>query len=99
MSIVEATANAAGTWQLDPVHSSVAFEVEYLIGTCKGEFGAVTASLTVDGTGGRLEGSAPVTGVRVRDENLAVHLQAPNFFDAERHPQLTFAADGIELDT
>jgi polyisoprenoid-binding protein YceI len=34
----------------------------------------------------------------VKDENLSAHLQSPDFFDAERHPELRFAADDIRLD-
>jgi polyisoprenoid-binding protein YceI len=39
-----------------------------------------------------------VASVDVKDENLAAHLQSPDFFDAERHPELRFAADDIRLD-
>jgi polyisoprenoid-binding protein YceI len=31
----------------------------------------------------------------VKDENLEAHLQSPDFFDAERYPQLTFEASDI----
>ena len=34
-----------GTWQLDPVHSSITFEVSYLAGTFKGSFRDVSATL------------------------------------------------------
>jgi polyisoprenoid-binding protein YceI len=34
----------------------------------------------------------------VKDENLAAHLQSPDFFDAERHPELRFTAEDIGLD-
>jgi polyisoprenoid-binding protein YceI len=33
--------------------------------------------------------------VEVKDPNLATHLQSPDFFDAERFPQLSFAANEI----
>jgi len=36
--------------------------------------------------------------VDVKDENLAAHLQAPDFFDAERYPDLRFTAEDIRLD-
>jgi polyisoprenoid-binding protein YceI len=45
----------------------------------------------------RLVGSAKVASVDVKDENLSAHLQAPDFFDAERHPELKFESTGIEL--
>src|SRR4051812_20252829 len=98
MSTIEATASAVGSWRLDPVHSAVEFEVPYLIGTFKGAFREVGARLTVEDGRARLEGSADVASVDVKDENLAAHLQSPEFFDAERHPQLHFAADGVDLD-
>jgi len=87
----------AGTWRLDPVHSSVAFEVDYLAGTFKGDFREVEASLAVKGENARLEGIAKVESVDVKDENLAAHLQSPDFFDAERHPELRFTAEDVDL--
>jgi polyisoprenoid-binding protein YceI len=88
----------AGTWRLDPVHSSVGFEVDYLAGTFKGDFREIEATLAVDGESARLEGTAKVTSVDVKDENLAAHLQSPDFFDAERHPELRFTAEDVGLD-
>ena len=87
----------AGTWSLDPVHSRVDFEVSYLAGTFKGEFHDVSAELRVDGDRASLEGRAKVASVDVKDENLSAHLQSPDFFDAERHPELRFAAGDIRL--
>ena len=88
----------AGTWSLDPVHSSVGFEVPYLAGTFKGEFHDIGAGLTVEDERASLEGSARVASVDVKDENLAVHLQSPDFFDAELYPELRFTANEISLD-
>jgi polyisoprenoid-binding protein YceI len=89
----------SGTWNLDPVHSIVGFEVGYIVGTFKGTFDDVAASLTVaeDGTAA-LEGSAQVASVDVKDENLAAHLQSPDFFDVEQHPELRFEAENLNLD-
>ena len=95
----------AGTWNVDPVHSTVGFAVEYMIGTFSGTFSPVDAKLDVSDDGASLTGSAPVSGVKVQDENLQAHLQSPDFFDAERHPEITFASreirrdgDAIEID-
>ena len=98
MSTEILTVAPAGTWQLDPIHSHVGFEVDYLGGTFKGEFQKVTAQLTQDDRGATLEGVAEVGSVDVKDENLAAHLLAPDFFDAERYPQLRFRAEQIALD-
>ena len=44
-----------------------------------------------------LAGSATVASVDVKDENLAAHLQSPDFFDAERHPELSFESSELEI--
>jgi polyisoprenoid-binding protein YceI len=87
----------AGTWELDPVHSSVGFEVPYLSGTFKGQFREAQAQLVVRDGKADLDGSARVASVDVKDENLSAHLQSPDFFDAERHPELLFSAHDIDL--
>ena len=93
------TSAPAGTWQLDPVHSSIRFEVPYLAGTFKGEFHKVDATLTAEGGRATLEGTADANSVDVKDENLSAHLQSPDFFDAERQPTLRFVADDVRLDS
>src|ERR671931_1539828 len=98
MSTIESIISVpAGTWRLDPVHSSVGFEISYLGGTFKGQFRDVTATLAVDGETATLAGAAKVASVDVKDENLATHLQSPDFFDAEQHPELRFTATDIAL--
>src|SRR5256714_9246218 len=98
MSTPILTVAPAGTWNLDPIHSRVDFEVRYLAGTFKGEFHEIGAALTVNAARASLEGTAKVASVDVKDENLSTHLQSPDFFDAERHPELRFAAQDIRLD-
>lgn len=99
MSTIETSAVApAGTWKLDPVHSAVGFEVAYLAGVFKGQFREADATLHVSENRARLEGAAKVASVDVRDENLAAHLQSPDFFDAETHPELRFSADDVNVD-
>jgi polyisoprenoid-binding protein YceI len=98
MNTTTLTIAPAGTWSLDPVHSSVDFEVSYLAGTFKGGFDEIGAELAVDGERATLEGTAKVASVDVKDENFAAHLQSPDFFDAERYPELRFTAEDIRLD-
>jgi polyisoprenoid-binding protein YceI len=93
MSVIENTKQFAptGTWAADPVHSNVSFEIEYAgVNTFRGGFKEFTAVLSGDEAG--LEGSAKVASVDVRDEQLNGHLQAPDFFDAERFPEIAFRA-------
>jgi polyisoprenoid-binding protein YceI len=80
-----------GTWNVDKVHSNVGFAVDYMAGTFTGSFNDFDAQLS----DGALKGSAQVASVQVKDPNLEGHLQSPDFFDAERNPQLTFEAKDI----
>ena len=92
MSTTEtAQALPTGTWNVDPVHSHVGFSIDYMAGTFSGEFSRFEVQIA----GGRLEGSADVGSVQVKDPNLEAHLQSPEFFDAERHRKLTFDASEI----
>lgn len=83
------TALPTGTWTYDAVHSGAGFAVKHSgIATFRGTFDDVTATLA----DGALTGSVEVASVNVAVEQLKGHLLAPDFFDAEAHPQITFTA-------
>jgi len=94
MSTTETQAVPAGTWAVDKVHSNIGFAVDYMAGTFTGSFDEFDADLT----DGALKGSAKVASVQVKDPNLEAHLQSPDFFDAERSPELTFESKSIDID-
>ena len=85
-----------GTWNLDAVHSTIGFEVDYMGGAFRGQFREVAAKLEAEGDRPVLTGSAKVASVDVKDENLAGHLQSADFFDAERYPELSFESSEID---
>ena len=92
MSLTEQTL-PTGTWQLDPVHSKAGFAVKHAgLSNFRGTFDTVDASLE-DGV---LRGSVKVDSVSVPVDQLKGHLQGPDFFDAERHPEITFVARNLE---
>jgi polyisoprenoid-binding protein YceI len=93
-STITETAIPTGTWKADTVHSSVAFEVPYAVATFSGEVPEFEASL-VDG---KLAGVAKIASLTVKDENLQAHLLAPDFFDAERHPEVRFSGSKLTRD-
>src|SRR3954451_24404257 len=94
MSTTETQAVATGTWSVDKVHSNVGFAVDYMAGTFTGSCHDFDAELN----DGALKGSAKVASVQVKDPNLEGHLQSPDFFDAERNPELIFQSKSINVD-
>ncbi|HJQ49096.1 MAG TPA: YceI family protein [Gaiellaceae bacterium] len=93
MSIITPTKTPAGNWSADPVHSNVSFEIAYSgTNTFRGGFHEYSAGVE-DGV---LTGSAKVASVDVKDEQLNGHLQTPDFFDAERFPEITFRTSDLE---
>ena len=95
MTTLEQTkALPAGTWTVDVVHSEIGFSVDYMAGTFRGSFSKFTAELA----DGKLSGTADVSSVQVKDPNLEAHLQGPDFFDAQAHPELAFTSNAINRD-
>lgn len=87
----------AGTWKSDPVHSSVGFAVRHMgIATFRGTFADYDVTLT-GGEDARISGAVRVASVEVKDENLEAHLGSPDFFDAQRHPELRFESTKVEI--
>jgi polyisoprenoid-binding protein YceI len=84
-----------GTWQSDPVHSHVGFAVKHVVGTFRGSFGKFEATLSDASGQPQLSGHVPVESVQVKDENLQGHLLSPEFFDAEKTPEISFQSTGI----
>src|SRR5207248_5885953 len=96
MSTIEETTLEipTGTWKADTVHSRVAFEVPYAVATFSGEVPGFEATLA-DGT---LTGVGRIETITVKEENLQAHLLSPEFFDAERHPEVTFVSRSSKRD-
>lgn len=85
----------SGSYVADPVHSSFGFAVRYQgVSLFKGTLDDVTATLT----DGRLEGAAKVESISIRTpEQFRAHVLGAEFFDAEHHPEVTFAASDTDL--
>ncbi len=94
MSVNTVDERLAGQWQFNAIHSSADFSIKYLVAKFRGRFEELDASLS-DGV---LTGSVKVGSVNVKDPNLIGHLQSPDFFDAEQHPEITFASKILQID-
>ncbi len=90
----------AGKWAIDPVHSSVGFEVKHLgVSTYRGSFAGVEGTIkTVDGAVTSVAGTTQIESLVTQDVQLTGHLMSPDFFDQANHPTGTFASTSIASD-
>lgn len=90
-----ATVVPAGTWTIDPSHSTVEFAIEHLgLATVKGRAPVVSGEI-VGGATPAIRGTVDVTALTTFDEQRDSHLQSPEFFDAARYPELRFESTSI----
>jgi polyisoprenoid-binding protein YceI len=87
----------AGTYVVDPVHSSVGFAVVHNgVSTFRSGFDAYEAKLS-GGERAQLEGTVDVASIQIEEPQLKGHLLSPEFFDAERHPRLRFESSALDV--
>jgi polyisoprenoid-binding protein YceI len=89
----------AGTYNLDPSHASVGFAVRHLgISTVRGEFDRFQGTFDATSEALGLQGVVEVASINTSDEQRDAHLAAPDFFDAETHPEIRFHSTGVDTD-
>jgi len=99
----EATGTAqlpAGTWAIDPVHSSIAFSVRHLmVSKVRGRFENFSGAIVVaeDGTPS-VSAEIAVDSVSSGNEQRDGHIKAADFFDVEKYPTATFKSTGVRAD-
>jgi polyisoprenoid-binding protein YceI len=95
---VEIPGYIAGTWDLDPVHSTIGFVARHLmVSKVRGRFTTfeaqvVTAPNPLDSwAAATIDLPSVDTGNETRDNDL----RSENFFDAATHPAMTYRSTGI----
>ena len=88
-----------GTWSVDPVHSTVEFQVRNMgIVWVRGLFTDFQGTVESTGKPGgvRASGTVEVASLDTRSEQRDQHLRGAEFFDLEHHPQITFESTSVE---
>jgi polyisoprenoid-binding protein YceI len=84
------------TWTIDPAHSEVQFKVRHLvISTVTGSFKNFEGQLVADKddfTDAKVSFSADIDSIDTRNEQRDGHLKSGDFFDAAKHPKLSFVS-------
>lgn len=100
MTAVVTTDLTAGTWAIDPVHSSIHFSVRHLmVSKVRGSFETFSGAITVaeDGTPS-VSATVDVNSLDTRNEQRDAHLRSADFFDAGKYPSATFVSTGVRPD-
>jgi polyisoprenoid-binding protein YceI len=88
------------TWQLDPIHSHVAFAIKHLaISTARGTFDVIRGKIEFDEAhpeNASIEAEADVASINTRDKNRDAHLLGAEFFDVEKYPLISFKSTKVE---
>lgn len=89
----------AGTWTLDPTHSTIDFTVKHLaISKVRGTFEKfdVTIVTTPDDVDGihSIEATIDIASVNTNQAQRDAHLRTSDFFLVDEHPTATFRSEG-----
>jgi polyisoprenoid-binding protein YceI len=98
ISTSKATLVPAGTWSVDPIHSTVGFSVKHLgIATVRGKFEDFAGTLEI-GEGdetARAYGSVQGISINTGDSGRDEHLRSADFFGVEQNPELRFESTQV----
>jgi polyisoprenoid-binding protein YceI len=98
--LVSASAFAQTTWNIDKVHSKIGFSVVHMVvAETEGTFKDYTASVVTkaeDFNGAEVSFSAKVASINTENEKRDGHLKSPDFFDAEKFPEILFKGNLVK---
>jgi len=87
-------------WSVDQSHSEIAFKIRHLmIAHVKGSFKTFDASIYTTGkdfTTAQIDLWIDPASITTGDEKRDEHLKAPDFFDVQKHKEITFTSSTIE---
>jgi len=100
MTASVASALGAGTWAIDPAHSSIGFSVRHLmVSKVRGSFESFSGAIVVGEDGNpSVSAEIAVDSVNTGNEQRDAHVKAADFFDVENHPTATFVSTDVRPD-
>ena len=93
-------AELAGTWTLDPAHTSIELSVRHMmVGTVRGRVAPVDGALHIDANEPEqsyVEIEIDAGSIDTGNSDRDVHLKSPDFLDVETYPRIAFRSTGLE---
>jgi len=87
-----------GTWAIDPVHTSVGFQVTDTtegFSTASGRFTDLEGRFE-GGEAPSIAGTIRVAGLRTDNEQRDAHLLSPDFLAGDKYPEIQFVSKSVE---
>ena len=92
--LLSGSALAQTTWNIDKGHSKIGFNVTHMVvAEVEGVFKDYTATITSktdDFSGAEISFTAQIASINTDNERRDTHLKSPDFFDAEKFPEISF---------
>lgn len=87
----------AGTWAIDPTHSTLGFTVRHLmVSKVRGRFQDFSGSITVDESGvTAISADIDVASITTDNAQRDGHLKTADFFEVEKFPTATFRSTSV----
>jgi polyisoprenoid-binding protein YceI len=101
MSTTETVSVAAGTWDIDPVHSEVSFAARHMmVSKVRGRFTSFSGEIV---TGERfldssVTASVDLASVTTNNDQRDEHIRSADFLDVATHPTMTYRSTGVHAD-
>ena len=98
---VEIPGYIAGTWAIDPVHSEVSFVVRHMmVSKVRGRFDTFEGTIVTaeDPLASSVTATVDVSSINTGQEQRDAHIRSADFFEAEKHPTMTFTSTGVRAD-
>jgi len=99
LALGASTAQAA-EWSLDQAHTNVSFKVRHLMVTnVLGNFDTIKGTLNInekDITKSKLSVTVDIASIDTDNQERDDHLRSPDFFNVEKHPQMTFVSTKVK---
>ena len=90
----------AETFEIDKVHSSIEFKIRHLVSNMKGSFNDFNAKIEFDENDKNVSSvvaSVQTASIDTNNDKRDNHLKGEDFFDVEKHPEMTFQSKKVEF--
>jgi polyisoprenoid-binding protein YceI len=92
------TASSVRTYEIDRAHSETTFQVRHLLTKVRGHFADFSGAIEFDAEhpeASSVRFTAKAASITTNDPKRDEHLRSADFFDVEKHPDLTFVSRRI----